>query len=138
MGGMRSNHYATSFIPRGRGPFFLEAPCHRLFFTTVGDDMYVFFLLGSFHGPSEILSQVAILLADVPNICSPSASVDCLPSVLYLLNGVIKYHCKIGRPVDAKDRESFQKVMHSIKSILNSTFLQVDEVKESWTKLIRG
>jgi len=93
---------------------------------------------GSFHGPSEILSQVAILLAYVPNICSPSASVDCLPSVLYLLNGVIKYHCKIGRPVDAKDRESFQKVMHSIKSILNSTFLQVDEVKESWTKLIRG
>ena len=115
-----------------------EVACDRLLFASVGDDVYIFFLLGSFYGPSEILSQVAILLADVPNICSPSASVECLPSVLYLLNGVIKFHCKIDRPVDAKDRESFQKVMHSIKSILNSKFLQVDEVKESWTKLIRG
>ena len=115
-----------------------EVACDRLLFASVGDDVYIFFLLGSFYGPSEILSQVAILLADVPNICSPSASVECLPSVLYLLNGVIKFHCKIDWPVDAKDRESFQKVMHSIKSILNSKFLQVDEVKESWTKLIRG
>ena len=93
---------------------------------------------GLFCGPSELLSQVALLLSDIPNVCSPSASVECLPSVLYLLNGIVKYHCKIDRAVDAGERESFQKTMLSIKRILSSKFLESDEVKANWTKLTRG
>ena len=54
------------------------------------------------------------------------------------MNGIVKYQCKHGRPVDPGDRESFQKVMRSIKNVLSSKFFQIEEVKVNWTKLIRG
>lgn len=100
--------------------------------------MNVCFLTGSTCGPAELLSQVTLLLADIPKMCDPAASVECLPSVLYILNGIIKHHCKIGRQIEIGDKENFQRVMHSIKDILGSNFLENDEVNANWFKLIRG
>ena len=98
---------------------------------------YSFFIGFSSCGPAELLSQVSVLLADIPNICTPTASIECLPSVLYLLNGIIKYHCKSGKSQEIGERESFQRVIQSVRSILTSPLLSNDDFKADWVKLLR-
>eukprot|EP00794_Sanderia_malayensis_P020258 gene20258-22242_t len=92
---------------------------------------------------AELLSMVAVFLSDIQSICTAESSLECLPSTLYLLTGILKFSCQ---PQNANastaDRQkndvAYQKILHSLKLTIDSKHLDDKDVSQHWLKIAQS
>lgn len=79
------------------------------------------------QGHKDLVSRAVELLSRLPGLCSPQGSLSILPSILWLLIGVVK---------SAGDGEDASAAVHSLKFLIQNQQYPNDEVCASrWTSL---
>ena len=81
----------------------------------------------SLQGHGDLVSRAVEILARLPALCSPKGSLSVMPSILWLLIGVIKA---------AGDGEDAASAVHSLKYLLQQKIPTTEEDK--WTKLLQS
>ncbi|NXC38697.1 HTR5A protein, partial [Penelope pileata] len=85
---------------------------------------------------SRLVSAALLILADVPAICSPEGSVSVLPTILYLIIGVLKETTvkmqdgQLPLPVAAS--------LQALKGLLSSPMARAEKSRTAWTDLLRS
>ncbi|XP_030626856.1 HEAT repeat-containing protein 5A [Chanos chanos] len=94
-------------------------------------------------GPAAALSEndcglvtaALTVLADLPAICSPEGSVSILPTVLYLLLGVLRevvWGCG-----DAQVGSVVSGALQALRTVLSSPMSRAEKSRGAWTHLLR-
>ena len=84
----------------------------------------------SLQGHGDLVTRAVEILARLPGLCSPKGSLAVLPSVLWLLIGVIK---------SAGDGEDASGAVHSLKYLLQQKLHTSEEKSvERWTSLLQS
>ena len=84
----------------------------------------------SMQGHGDLVTRAVEILARLPGLCSPKGSLAALPSVLWLLIGVIK---------SAGDGEDGSGAVHSLKYLLQQKLHTSEEKSvERWTNLLQS
>ncbi|XP_052550652.1 HEAT repeat-containing protein 5A isoform X1 [Tympanuchus pallidicinctus] len=85
---------------------------------------------------SRLVSAALLILSDVPAICSPEGSVSVLPTILYLIIGVLKETAvkeqdgQLPLPVAAS--------LQALKGLLSSPMARAEKSRTAWTDLLRS
>ncbi|XP_072193110.1 HEAT repeat-containing protein 5A isoform X2 [Excalfactoria chinensis] len=85
---------------------------------------------------SRLVSAALLILSDVPSICSPEGSVSVLPTILYLIIGVLKETAlkeqdgQLPLPVAAS--------LQALKGLLSSPMARAEKSRTAWTDLLRS
>nr|XP_033808052.1 HEAT repeat-containing protein 5A isoform X2 [Geotrypetes seraphini] len=85
---------------------------------------------------SQLVSAALVILAGLPPICSPEGSVSVLPTILYLVIGVLREtavklpECQLSPTVTA--------ALQALKEIFSSPMAQAEKSQAGWTKLLCG
>uniref|UniRef100_A0A8C9G2T0 HEAT repeat containing 5A n=1 Tax=Pavo cristatus TaxID=9049 RepID=A0A8C9G2T0_PAVCR len=85
---------------------------------------------------SRLVSAALFILSDVPAICSPEGSVSVLPTILYLIIGVLKETAvkeqdgQLPLPVAAS--------LQALKGLLSSPMARAEKSRTAWTDLLRS
>ena len=84
----------------------------------------------SLQGHGDLVSRAVEILARLPGLCSPRGSLAVMPSILWLLIGVIKA---------AGDGEDASSSVHSLKYLLQQKVYSTDEkCATKWTNLFQS
>lgn len=86
----------------------------------------------------KLLSSVGPVLSNIIDICAPEKSAGCLPTILFLLNGVFKYiTINIKPEFQEKDLKScLAQVTRSYKKIISCSYVTMDVCKKEWNTLL--
>ncbi|XP_021259471.1 HEAT repeat-containing protein 5A isoform X3 [Numida meleagris] len=85
---------------------------------------------------SRLVSAALLILSDVPAVCSPEGSVSVLPTILYLIIGVLKETAvkeqdgQLPLPVAAS--------LQALKGLLSSPMARAEKSRTAWTDLLRS
>ncbi|XP_010709961.1 HEAT repeat-containing protein 5A isoform X3 [Meleagris gallopavo] len=85
---------------------------------------------------SRLVSAALLILSDVPAICSPEGSVSVLPTILYLIIGVLKETAvkeqdgQLPLPVAAS--------LQALKGLLSSPMARAEKSRTAWTDFLRS
>ncbi|XP_055794155.1 HEAT repeat-containing protein 5B isoform X3 [Salvelinus fontinalis] len=85
---------------------------------------------------TRLVAHTVSILAQLPSLCSPAGSMTILPTVLFLITGVLKETAvktpdnSIPLPVSA--------ALQGIKTIITSPLARADKTPTQWTGLIRS
>ncbi|XP_065609720.1 HEAT repeat-containing protein 5A isoform X3 [Cyrtonyx montezumae] len=85
---------------------------------------------------SRLVSAALLILSDVPAVCSPEGSVSVLPTILYLITGVLKETAvkeqdgQLPLPVAAS--------LQALKGLLSSPMARAEKSRTAWTDLLRS
>ncbi|XP_043536583.1 HEAT repeat-containing protein 5B [Chiloscyllium plagiosum] len=83
---------------------------------------------------TQLVAVSVSILADLPSLCSPTGSMTVLPTILYLITGVLRESAvksadnHVSLPVSA--------ALQGIKTIITSPLAKSDEIHKQWTDLI--
>uniref|UniRef100_A0A3P8SZZ2 HEAT repeat-containing protein 5A n=1 Tax=Amphiprion percula TaxID=161767 RepID=A0A3P8SZZ2_AMPPE len=82
----------------------------------------------------RLVSSAVSVLSELPSICSPEGSVSILPTVLYLLLGVLRelVHQPMGLGLVV------QATLQALKSVLTSPMSQQEKSRGAWKLLLRS
>ncbi|KAG8449620.1 hypothetical protein GDO86_016308 [Hymenochirus boettgeri] len=101
-------------------------------------------LSGGLAGKAEPLSQEASLLvassieilSELPSLCSPEGSVSILPTLLYLVVGVLKYTTV--EPSNGHLPLPVTAALKALKIIVSSPMSRVEKTRASWTRIVHS
>ncbi|XP_061854900.1 HEAT repeat-containing protein 5A isoform X3 [Colius striatus] len=85
---------------------------------------------------SRLVAAALVILSDVPAVCSPEGSISVLPTILYLIIGVLK-------ETAVKLRDGHLPLMvaaslQALKGLLSSPMARAEKSRSAWTDLLRS
>ncbi|XP_067152804.1 HEAT repeat-containing protein 5A isoform X6 [Apteryx mantelli] len=85
---------------------------------------------------SRLVSAALVILSDVPAICSPEGSISVLPTILYLIIGVLKETAVKLR--DGQLPLTVAASLQALKGLLSSPMARAEKSRAAWTDLLRS
>ncbi|NWU78802.1 HTR5A protein, partial [Onychorhynchus coronatus] len=85
---------------------------------------------------SRLVAAALVILSDVPAICSPEGSVSVLPTILYLIIGVLKETAVKSR--DGQLPLVVAASLQALKGLLSSPMSRAEKSRTAWTDLLRS
>uniref|UniRef100_A0A7N6F8A7 HEAT repeat-containing protein 5A n=1 Tax=Anabas testudineus TaxID=64144 RepID=A0A7N6F8A7_ANATE len=85
-------------------------------------------------GDCRLVASALCVLSELPSICSPEGSVSILPTVLYLLLGVIRE--LVLQPIGLG--AVVQAALQALKSVLMSPMSRQEKSRGAWNQLLRS
>ncbi|XP_064600027.1 HEAT repeat-containing protein 5B-like isoform X2 [Liolophura sinensis] len=85
---------------------------------------------------SQLVSGAVAILADLPSLCSPVGSVAILPTVLYLVTGVLRELG--GKTCEHRSPNTINACLAALKSLCTSPFTQDEYCGAEWLKMLQS
>ncbi|XP_030308103.1 HEAT repeat-containing protein 5A isoform X5 [Calypte anna] len=85
---------------------------------------------------SRLVAAALVILSDVPAICSPEGSVSVLPTILYLIIGVLKETAV--KLQDGQLPLAVAASLQALKGLLSSPMARAEKSRTAWTDLLRS
>ncbi|XP_043914483.1 HEAT repeat-containing protein 5B isoform X2 [Protopterus annectens] len=85
---------------------------------------------------ARLVASTIQILADLPSLCSPAGCMTVLPTMLYLITGVLKETAV--KSVDNQVATPVSAALQSIKTILLSPVAKTEKTQQRWTNLVRS
>ncbi|CAL9688110.1 unnamed protein product [Knipowitschia caucasica] len=85
---------------------------------------------------ARLVAHTVSILAELPSLCTPAGSMTILPTVLFLITGVLKETAlktpdnSVPAPVSA--------ALQAVKTIITSPLSREESIKTQWTTLVRS
>ncbi|XP_042372992.1 HEAT repeat-containing protein 5A-like, partial [Plectropomus leopardus] len=96
----------------------------------------------------QLVASALCVLSELPSVCSPEGSVSILPTVLYLLLGVLRelVHqpsthtgaAAAGSAGGAGVATAVQAALQALKSVVTSPMSRQEKSREAWRLLLRS
>uniref|UniRef100_A0A8D0GE57 Uncharacterized protein n=2 Tax=Sphenodon punctatus TaxID=8508 RepID=A0A8D0GE57_SPHPU len=83
---------------------------------------------------NQLVSAALVILSDVPAVCSPEGSVSVLPTILYLVIGVLR-ETAVKLP-DGQLPLTVAASLQALKGVLSSPMAQAEKSQTAWTQLL--
>ncbi|NXA31663.1 HTR5A protein, partial [Eudromia elegans] len=85
---------------------------------------------------SRLVAAALVILSDVPAICSPEGSISVLPTILYLIIGVLKETAV--KLHDGQVPLTVAAALQALKGLLASPMARAEKSRAAWTDLLRS
>ncbi|NXX85392.1 HTR5A protein, partial [Urocolius indicus] len=85
---------------------------------------------------SRLVAAALVILSDVPAVCSPEGSISVLPTILYLIIGVLKETAVKLR--DGHLPLTVAASLQALKGLLSSPMARAEKSRTAWTDLLRS
>ncbi|KAM4013423.1 HEAT repeat-containing protein 5A isoform 3-T3 [Anomaloglossus baeobatrachus] len=85
---------------------------------------------------SLLISASLGILAELPFLCSPEGSVSVLPTLLYLVVGVLQHTAE--KNPDGRLSLALTSALQALKAIVSSPMSRVEKTRASWTSLLHS
>ncbi|XP_074852993.1 HEAT repeat-containing protein 5A isoform X2 [Carettochelys insculpta] len=85
---------------------------------------------------SKLVSAALVILSDIPAVCSPEGSVSVLPTILYLIIGVLR-ETAVKLP-DNQLPLTVAASLQALKGVLSSPMARAEKSRIAWTDLLRS
>ncbi|XP_029454843.1 HEAT repeat-containing protein 5A isoform X1 [Rhinatrema bivittatum] len=85
---------------------------------------------------SQLVSAALVILTDLPSICSPEGSVSVLPTILYLIIGVLR-ETAVKLP-EGQLSSTVTAALQALKGIFSSPMARAEKSQTAWTRLLCG
>uniref|UniRef100_A0A8B9FQ27 HEAT repeat-containing protein 5A n=1 Tax=Amazona collaria TaxID=241587 RepID=A0A8B9FQ27_9PSIT len=85
---------------------------------------------------SRLVAAALVILSDVPSICSPEGSISVLPTILYLIIGVLKETAV--KLQDGQLPLTVAASLQALKGLLSSPMARAEKSRTAWTDLLRS
>ncbi|NXB28393.1 HTR5A protein, partial [Eulacestoma nigropectus] len=85
---------------------------------------------------SRLVAVALVILSDVPAVCSPEGSVSVLPTILYLIIGVLKETA--AELQDGQLPLAVAASLQALKGLLSSPMARAEKSQNAWTDLLRS
>ncbi|NXC59148.1 HTR5A protein, partial [Aleadryas rufinucha] len=83
---------------------------------------------------SRLVAAALVILSDVPAVCSPEGSVSVLPTILYLIIGVLKETAV--KLQDGQLPLTVAASLQALKGLLSSPMARAEKSQNAWTDLL--
>ncbi|XP_016400189.1 HEAT repeat-containing protein 5A isoform X2 [Sinocyclocheilus rhinocerous] len=83
----------------------------------------------------RLVTSALAILSELPSICSPEGSVSVLPTVLYLLLGVLREAVK--GSVGAESGQLVPGILQALRTVLTSPMSRAEKSRGAWAELLR-
>ncbi|XP_073682977.1 HEAT repeat-containing protein 5A isoform X1 [Garra rufa] len=83
----------------------------------------------------RLVTSALAILSELPSICSPEGSVSVLPTVLYLLLGVLREAVK--GSVGAESGQLVPGILQALRTVLTSPMSRAEKSRGAWTELLQ-
>lgn len=85
---------------------------------------------------ARLVANAVTILAELPSLCTPAGSMTILPTVLFLITGVLRETAV--KTTDGSVPVPVSAALQGIKTILTSPLARVDAMETQWTGLVRS
>ncbi|XP_066552575.1 HEAT repeat-containing protein 5B isoform X2 [Amia ocellicauda] len=85
---------------------------------------------------AKLVAATVTILADLPSLCSPAGSMTILPTILFLVTGVLR-ETAVKTP-DNQVPPPVSAALQGIKTIITSPLARVEKTRSQWTGLVRS
>ncbi|KAM9450231.1 HEAT repeat-containing protein 5B [Clarias gariepinus] len=85
---------------------------------------------------SRLLAVTVGILAELPSLCSPAGSMTILPTVLFLICGVLRETAV--KSADGSVSPPVSASLQAIKTIITSPLSRVEHIQQQWSSLVRS
>ncbi|XP_057705009.1 HEAT repeat-containing protein 5B [Corythoichthys intestinalis] len=85
---------------------------------------------------ARLVAKTVSILAELPSLCSPAGSMTILPTVLFLITGVLRETAV--KTADNSVPTAVSAALQGIKTIITSPLARVDSLQTQWTALVRS
>ncbi|XP_048732912.2 HEAT repeat-containing protein 5B-like isoform X5 [Ostrea edulis] len=84
----------------------------------------------------SLVASIVLTLADLPNLCSKNGSTSVLPTILFLITGVLREMSNKG--AEKKSPLLVQGCLTALRTLCCSSFLEDEDVGYNWKELLRS
>ncbi|XP_040188814.1 HEAT repeat-containing protein 5A isoform X1 [Rana temporaria] len=88
------------------------------------------------HEASLLVSASLGILSELPSLCSPEGSVSVLPTLLYLVVGVLQHTAQ--KLQDGRLPVTVTSALQALKNIVSSPMSRVEKTRASWSSLLHS
>uniref|UniRef100_A0A4W6CIH4 HEAT repeat-containing protein 5B n=1 Tax=Lates calcarifer TaxID=8187 RepID=A0A4W6CIH4_LATCA len=85
---------------------------------------------------ARLVANTVSILAELPSLCSPAGSMTILPTVLFLITGVLRETAV--KTSDNSVPVPVSAALQGIKTIITSPLARVESMQTQWTSLVRS
>uniref|UniRef100_A0A8C9XUV5 HEAT repeat-containing protein 5B n=1 Tax=Sander lucioperca TaxID=283035 RepID=A0A8C9XUV5_SANLU len=85
---------------------------------------------------ARLVANTVSILAELPSLCSPAGSMTILPTVLFLITGVLRETAV--KTADNSVPVTVSAALQGIKTIITSPLARVESMQTQWTGLVRS
>ncbi|XP_036402281.1 HEAT repeat-containing protein 5B isoform X2 [Megalops cyprinoides] len=85
---------------------------------------------------TRLVAATVSILADLPSLCSPAGSMTILPTILFLITGVLRETAV--KTADNSVPPPVSAALQGIKTIITSPLARVEKTHKQWTGLVRS
>lgn len=85
---------------------------------------------------ARLVANTVSILAELPSLCSPAGSMTILPTVLFLITGVLRETAV--KTTDNSVPVPVSAALQAIKTIITSPLARVESMQTQWTGLVRS
>ncbi|XP_062256613.1 HEAT repeat-containing protein 5B isoform X2 [Platichthys flesus] len=85
---------------------------------------------------ARLVANTVAILAELPSLCSPAGSMTILPTVLFLITGVLRETAV--KTSDSSVPVTVSAALQGIKTIITSPLAQADTIQTQWPCLVRS
>ncbi|XP_056666394.1 HEAT repeat-containing protein 5A isoform X7 [Monodelphis domestica] len=85
---------------------------------------------------NKLVSAALIILSELPEVCSPEGSISVLPTILYLIIGVLRETAV--RLPGGQLSSTVAAALQALKGILSSPLARAEKSHSAWTDLLRS
>ncbi|XP_034407588.1 HEAT repeat-containing protein 5B isoform X2 [Cyclopterus lumpus] len=85
---------------------------------------------------ARLVANTVSILAELPSLCSPAGSMTILPTVLFLITGVLREAAV--KTADNSVPVTVSAALQGIKTIITSPLARVESMQTQWTGLVRS
>lgn len=108
--------------------------CIILFYEYKVNESCIALLLALKEESSKLISEALSILPCVPGLCTPEASVNVLPSVLYLLTCALR---EVASIQDSTSQKTVSAALQALKQLTTSAFTQHPKCSKDWIDLLQ-
>lgn len=84
----------------------------------------------------SLVASIVLILADLPNLCSKNGSTSILPTILFLITGVLREMSNKG--AERKSPVVVQGCLTALRTLCSSPFLDDEDVGNKWRELLKS
>ncbi|KAM5129642.1 HEAT repeat-containing protein 5A [Mantella aurantiaca] len=88
------------------------------------------------HEAGLLVSASLGILAELPSLCSPEGSVSILPTLLYLVVGVLQHTAQ--KLPDGRLPVTVTSALQALKIVVSSPMSRVEKIRASWSSLLHS
>ncbi|MBN3292603.1 HTR5B protein, partial [Polypterus senegalus] len=85
---------------------------------------------------ARLVAATVTILADLPSLCSPAGNMTVLPTILYLLTGVLRETAE--KTADNQVPPPVSAALQGIKTVITCSLAKTEKTHKEWTGLIRS